>query len=93
MVGPEEVVISVTLHELEFMAILKAAQLTSVSREQVIRRAITDHLVQLQKDGFPLGIVFPLDQTAKPDDAKPAGAEPDGPTGPDAKPADAPPQP
>ena len=55
----DEVVITVSLHELDFVAVLRAARLLGTTRENVIKQAVANYLVQLQRQGLDVGIQLP----------------------------------
>ena len=55
----DEVVITVSLHELDFVSVLRAARHLDTSRENVIRQAVANYLVQAQRQGMDVGIQLP----------------------------------
>ena len=55
----DEVVIGVTLHEMDFVSVLRAARLLGTGRENIIRQAVADYLVRLQRQGLDVGIALP----------------------------------
>ena len=57
----DEVIIAVSLHELDFVSVLRAARLLGTTRENVIKQAVANYLVQLQKQGLDVGIQLPLE--------------------------------
>lgn len=59
MIGRDEVAITVWLHEMDFVALLRACRLIGMPRDEMVRRAIASHLVALQRQGLDLGIVLP----------------------------------
>ena len=61
----DEVIITVSLHELDFVSLLRAARLLGTSRETVIKQAVANYLVQLQKQGLDLGIQLPPEPKAE----------------------------
>ena len=65
----DEVIIAVSLHELDFVSVLRAARLLGATRESVIRQAVANYLIQLQKQGLDLGIQLPPEPKAE--EAKP----------------------
>ncbi len=72
MINKDEVAITITLHELDFVSLLRASRLTGLPREEIVRRAVGSYLVSLQKQGLDLGIVLPPEPKAeeKPEDKK-----------------------
>jgi len=73
MIGRDEVAITVLLHEMDFVALLRACRLMGLPREELVRRAIAGHLVALQRQGLDLGIRLPEDE--KPPEKQPESAE------------------
>ena len=65
----DEVIIVVSLHELDFVSVLRAARLLGTTRENVIKQAVANYLVQMQKQGLDIGIQLPPEP--KPEEAKP----------------------
>ena len=59
MIGRDEVAITVPLHEMDFVALLRASRVVGMPRDELVRRAIAGHLVALQRQGLDLGIVLP----------------------------------
>ena len=59
MLDQDQVCINVTLHEVDFVALLTAARLLGCRRDDLIRRAIASYLLSLQKSGVDLGIQLP----------------------------------
>jgi hypothetical protein len=55
----DEVVIAVSLHELDFVSVLRAARLLGNTRENIIKQAIVNYLVQLQRQGLDVGVQLP----------------------------------
>jgi hypothetical protein len=55
----DEVVIAVSLHELDFVSVLRAARLLGNTRENIIKQAIANYLVQLQRQGLDVGVQLP----------------------------------
>jgi hypothetical protein len=53
------VLISVSLHELDFVALVRASRMLGVDREEVIRRGVMGYLVSMQRQGMDLGIQLP----------------------------------
>jgi hypothetical protein len=72
----DEVVIAVSLHELDFVSVLRAARLLGNTRENIIRQAVVNYLIQLQKQGLDLGIQLPPEPKAKQEEkVEPASSE------------------
>ena len=69
MLEKDEVIIAVSLHELDFVSVLRAARLLGATRESVIKQAVANYLIQLQKQGLDLGIQLPPEPKAE--EAKP----------------------
>ena len=69
----DEVIIAVSLHELDFVSLLRAARLLGTTREDVIKQAVANYLVQVQKHGLDVGIQLPPEP--KPEEAKPEDTE------------------
>jgi hypothetical protein len=59
VIGRDEVLINVTLHELDFVSLLRASRLMGLPRDEIVRRAVGGYLVSLQKQGLDVGIVLP----------------------------------
>ena len=55
----DEVIIAVSLHEMDFVSVLRAARLLGTTRENVIKQAVANYLVQMQKQGLDVGIQLP----------------------------------
>jgi hypothetical protein len=76
----DEVIITVSLHEMDFVSVLRAARLLGTTRENVVKQAVADYLVQMQRQGMDVGIVLPPEP--EPENAerkeKVAKAEDDG---------------
>lgn len=53
---PDEVMIMVPLHDLDHAALVRAAQATGVTRNDLVKQAIADKLLEIQKGGIDLGI-------------------------------------
>ncbi|MBA7704188.1 hypothetical protein ES703_112989 [subsurface metagenome] len=54
---PDEVMIAVPLHDLDHAALVRAALATGVTRNDLVKQAIADKLLEIQKQGIDLGIV------------------------------------
>ena len=74
LIEKDEVIIAVSLHEMDFVSVLRAARLLGTTRENIIRQAVANYLVQLQKEGLDVGIQLPPEP--KPEEAKPENTEP-----------------
>jgi hypothetical protein len=61
----DEVVIAVSLHELDFVSVLRAARLLGNTRENIIKQAVVNYLVQLQRQGLDVGIQLPPESKAE----------------------------
>lgn len=73
----DEVMISITLHELDFISLVRASRLVGLPRDEVVRRAIAGYLVNLQRQGLDLGIVLPEEPAkAPPGDGQRASVKP-----------------
>jgi len=59
MLDKETVYIGIELHEMDFVSVLRAARLMGTSRENVIKQAVANYLVQMQKQGLDVGIQLP----------------------------------
>ena len=70
----DEVIIAVSLHEMDFVSVLRAARLLGTTRENVIKQAVANYLVQMQKQGMDVGILLPDEPKAE--EAKPENTEP-----------------
>jgi hypothetical protein len=70
----DEVIIAVSLHELDFVSVLRAARLLGTTRENVVKQAVANYLVQMQRQGMDVGIQLPPEP--KPEEAKPEDTEP-----------------
>ncbi len=55
----DEVIITISLHEMDFVSVLRAARLLGNTRENIIRQAVVNYLVQLQKQGLDVGVQLP----------------------------------
>jgi hypothetical protein len=55
----DEVIIAVSLHEMDFVSVLRAARLLGTTREIIVKQAVADYLVQMQRQGMDVGIVLP----------------------------------
>jgi hypothetical protein len=64
----DEVIIAVSLHELDFVSVLRAARLLGATRENVVKQAVTNYLLQMQKQGLDVGIQLPPEPENKPAD-------------------------
>lgn len=53
---PDEVLIAVPLHDLDHAALVRAAQAIGVTRNDLIKQAVADKLLEIQKGGIDLGI-------------------------------------
>lgn len=53
---PDEVMIVVVFHDLDYAALVRATQATGVTRNDLIKQAVADKLVEIQKGGIDLGI-------------------------------------
>jgi hypothetical protein len=62
MIQRDEVLITVVLHELDFVSLLRASRLLGLPRDEIVRRAVGGYLVSLQKQGLDLGIVLPVEE-------------------------------
>ena len=62
----DEVVITVALHEMDFVSVLRAARLFGTTRENVIKQAVADYLIHLQRQGMDVGIQLPPEPENKP---------------------------
>ena len=74
----DEVIIAVPLHEMDFVSVLRAARLLGVTRENVIKQAVANYLVQMQKQGLDVGIQLPpetKDEETKPENPEPKSEE------------------
>ena len=69
----DEVIIAVPLHEMDFVSILRAARLLGTTRENVVKQAVANYLVQMQKQGLDVGIQLPPE--TKDEEAKPENTE------------------
>ena len=69
----DEVIIAVPLHEMDFVSVLRAARLLGTTRENVVKQAVANYLVQMQKQGLDVGIQLPPEPT--PEEAKSESAE------------------
>ncbi len=63
----DEVIIAVPLHEMDFVSVLRAARLLGTTRENVIKQAVANYLVQMQRQGLDVGIQLPPEPEAKPE--------------------------
>ena len=64
----EDVWIPIRLHQLDFVSVLRAARLMGTSRENIIKQAVANYLVQMQKQGLDVGIQLPTEPANKPAD-------------------------
>ena len=69
----DEVIIAVPLHEMDFVSVLRAARLLGTTRENVIKQAVANYLVQMQRQGMDVGIQLP--DEPKPDETNPENTE------------------
>ena len=65
LIEKDEVIIAVSLHEMDFVSVLRAARLLGNTRENIIRQAVANYLVQLQKEGLDVGIQLPPEPKAE----------------------------
>lgn len=61
----DEVIIAVSLHEMDFVSVLRAARLLGTTRENVVKQAVANYLVQMQKQGLDVGIQLPPEPKAE----------------------------
>ena len=61
----DEVIIAVPLHELDFVSVLRAARLLDTTRENVVKQAVANYLVRMQKQGLDVGIQLPPEPVAE----------------------------
>jgi len=66
MLDKETVYIGIELHEMDFVSVLRAARLMNTSRENVIKQAVADYLIHLQRQGMDVGIQLPPEPENKP---------------------------
>ena len=52
----DEVKIIVILHDLDYSALVRATQATEITRNDLVKQAIADKLLEIQKGGIDLGI-------------------------------------
>ncbi len=69
----DEVIIAVPLHEMDFVSLLRAARLLGTTRENVVKQAVANYLVQMQRQGLDVGIELPPEP--KGEEAKPENSE------------------
>ena len=69
----DEVLIAVSLHEMDFVTLLRAARMLGITREAVIKQAVVNALIQMQRQGMDLGIQLPPEpKQEEPGETKPA---------------------
>jgi len=61
----DEVMIAVALHELDFITTVRAARLLGTTRENIIKQAVANYLMQLQRQGLDLGIRLPSESSSE----------------------------
>jgi hypothetical protein len=65
LIERDEVIIAVPLHELDFVSVLRAARLLGNTRENIIKQAVVNYLVQLQRQGLDVGVQLPPEPKAE----------------------------
>jgi len=65
MLEGDQVIIAVSLHELDFVSVLRAARLLGNTRENIIKQAVVNYLVQLQRQGLDVGVQLPPEPKAE----------------------------
>ena len=71
----DEVIIAVSIHEMDFVSVLRAARLLGTTRENVVKQAVANYLVQMQKQGLDVGIQLPPEP--KSEETEPENTEPE----------------
>ena len=61
----DEVIIAVSIHEMDFVSVLRAARLLGTTRENIVKQAVAHYLIQMQKQGLDVGIVLPPEPGAQ----------------------------